>query len=53
MKVRSYKREFLDKVKQKFNDLQPSNKDHKSDTKHTRNDKERKGCDTARVVIRG
>ena len=53
MKIRSYKREFLDKVKQKFNDLQPSNKDNKSDIKHPRNDKKRKGCDTARVALRG
>jgi len=52
MKIRSYKREFLDKVKQKFNDLQPSNKDHKIDTKHPCNDKEHKGCDTARVALR-
>lgn len=53
MKIRSYKREFLDKVKEKFNDLQPSNKEHKSDTKHPRDDKKLKGCDSARVVVRG
>ena len=53
MKIRSYKREFLDKVKQKFNDLQPSNKDHKDDTRYARDDKKRKECDAARVVIRG
>lgn len=53
MKVRSYKREFLDKVKQKFNDLQPSNKDHKSNVKHPRNDKEHKGSNAERVALRG
>jgi len=53
MKARSYKREFLDKVKQKFNDLQPSNKDYKSDIKQSRNDKERKGGNTSRVALRG
>lgn len=52
MKVRSYKREFLDKVKQKFNDLQPSNKDHKSNAKHPCNDKEHKGSDAERVALR-
>lgn len=51
MKVRSYKREFLDKVKEKFNDLQPSNKGNKSDTKHPRNDKERKGGNAERVAF--
>lgn len=53
MKVRSYKREFLDKVKQKFNDLQPSNKDNKSNPREPRNDKERKGGDTKGMAFRG
>ena len=53
MKVRSYKREFLDKVKQKFNDLQPSNKDNKSNPREPRYDKERKGGDTKGVAFRG
>jgi len=52
MKIRSYKREFIDKVKQKFNDLQPSNKNHKSDVKHTCNDKEHKGSNAERVAYR-
>ena len=53
MKIRSYKREFLDKVKQKFNDLQPSNKDNKSNSREPRNDKERKGSDTKGMAFRG
>jgi hypothetical protein len=51
-KTRSYKREFLDKVKQKFYDLQSSNKADKDTTGITCNDKKRKECDTKGVAIR-
>ena len=46
MKIRSYKREFLDKVKQKFNDLQPGNKNNKDATRKPCNDKKREERDT-------
>ena len=52
MKTRSYKKEFLDKVKEKFNDIQPSNKRNTDDTRKPRDDKERAQCDAARVVVR-
>jgi len=52
MKIRSYKREFIDKVKEKFNDLQPSNKDNKGNAKYPCNDKEHKGRNTERVAFR-
>ena len=52
MKIRSYKREFVEKVKQKFNDLQPSNKGTKSDTRHACDDKKHQKCNAERVAIR-
>jgi hypothetical protein len=50
--VRSYKREFVEKVKQKFNDLQPSNKNNQGNTSKPRNDQERKERGTKGVAIR-
>ena len=52
MKIRSYKREFLDKVKQKFNDLQPGIKHNKDSSRVACANKKRKVCDTKRVVVR-
>lgn len=53
MKIRSYKREFVDKVKQKFNDLQPSNKNNPDNTAKPRNDKEREKRNAERMAFRG
>lgn len=50
-KTRSYKREFLDKVKQKFYDLQSSNKANKDIARIACNDQKRKKCDTQRVAF--
>jgi hypothetical protein len=52
MKIRSYKREFLDKVKEKFNDLQSISKNNKNPFGIASANKERKKCDTKRVAIR-
>ncbi len=52
VKSRSYKREFLDKVKQKFYDLQSSNKGAKDIAGIACNDQKRKKCDTQGVAIR-
>ena len=52
MKIRSYKREFLDKVKEKFNDVQPGNKNIANDLRKSCDDKERSKCNTARMVVR-
>ena len=51
MKIRSYKREFLDKVKQKFNDLQPGTKNNKDTTRKPCDDKKRKERDTERMAF--
>lgn len=51
-KTRSYKREFLEKVKQKFYDLQSSNKGNKDIAGISCNDQKRKECDTKGVAIR-
>lgn len=51
MKIRSYKREFIDKVKQKFNDLQPSNKNNKDTTRKPCNDPQRKERDAKGMAI--
>lgn len=51
MKIRSYKREFVEKVKQKFNDLQPSNKNNKDNLAKPCNDKERQKRDAERMAF--
>lgn len=52
MKIRSYKREFVERVKQKFNDVQPSNKGNNNNTAKPCNDKEREKLGTERVAFR-
>lgn len=52
MKIRSYKREFIDKVKEKFNDLQPSNKDAKKPTRKPCNDPKREERDAKGMAFR-
>jgi len=52
MQKRSYKREFVDKVKQKFNDLQPIKKDNNNSTSKQCDDKGSKVCNSARLVVR-
>ena len=45
-KTRSYKREFIDKVKQKFNDVQSSNKVFEKPVRITQDDKKCKKCNS-------
>ena len=52
MKIRSYKKEFILKVKQKFNDIQSSDKRDTNGVGKPRNDKERAQCHTAGMVVR-
>ncbi len=52
MQKRSYKRDFVDKVKQKFNDLQSSNNNNNNSTAIKCNDKRGEVRNTARVVVR-
>jgi hypothetical protein len=52
MQKRSYKREFVDKVKQKFNDLQSIKKDNNNLTSKQCDDKGSKVCNSARLVVR-
>lgn len=51
VKSRSYKREFIDKVKQKFYDLQSSNKGTKNIAGISQDDQQRKKCDSKRMDI--
>lgn len=52
MQKRSYKREFVDKVKQKFNDLQPVNNKPNNIIAKQCNDKRGEVRNTSRVDIR-
>ena len=52
MQKRSYKREFVDKVKQKFNDLQSSNNNNNNAAAIKCNDKRGEVRNTSRVVVR-
>jgi len=48
---KGYKKEYIDKVKQKFNDLQPGSKPIKDIIRESRNDsrsEERKSCGMAK-----
>jgi hypothetical protein len=50
-KQRSYKKEFIEKVKQKFyHDLQPNSNGYANNNASTCNDKAGKVCNTVRVV---
>ena len=52
-KQRSYKKEFIEKVKQKFyHDLQPNNNATTNNTAKPCNDKAGKVCNTNRVVAK-
>ena len=50
---KGYKKEYIDKVKQKFNDLQTTNNGNNKHTAKSFNDKHSKVCDTGRVVKLG
>jgi hypothetical protein len=52
MKIRSYKREFVERVKMKFNDIKSSNNGTKSNTGNACDDKKHKECNAKRVAIR-
>ena len=53
-KQRSYKKEFIEKVKQKFyHDLQPNSKGTANHNGSTCNDKASKVCNTGGVVKQG
>ena len=52
MKIRSYKREFVERVKQKFNDIQPSNKGNNNNLAKPCNDQEREKRNAERVAFR-
>ena len=50
---KGYKKEYLDKVKAKFNDLQSSSNGNKQSADKSRNDKDSKVCQSVRVVKLG
>ena len=52
MKIRSYKRDILNKVKEKFNDLQSASKNNQDIIGIASATKKRKKCDTKGVAIR-
>ena len=50
---KGYKKEYIDKVKQKFNDLQTISNGNNKPAGKQRNDSHNKVCDTNRVVKLG
>lgn len=52
MKIRTYKKEYIQKVKEKFNDLQPIKKDNNNSPSKQWNDKGSKICNASRLVVR-
>ena len=50
---KGYKKEYIDKVKAKFNDLQSSSNGNKHSTDKSRNDKDSKVCKSSGVVKLG
>ena len=50
---KGYKKEYIDKVKQKFNDLQTTNKRDSNDTGKQQNAAYSKVCKSSRVVKLG
>ena len=50
---KGYKPEYIKKVKEKFNDLQPNSKPNKSTSANTSNDKRCEIRNTSRVVKLG
>ena len=50
---KGYKKEYIDKVKQKFNDLQTISNGNNKPVGKPRNDTHHKVCDTNRVVKLG
>jgi hypothetical protein len=50
---KGYKKEYIDKVKQKFNDIQSNSKGNTNTTGNSQNDKHSKVCNSSRVAKLG
>lgn len=50
---KGYKKEYIDKVKQKFNDVQSGSKGNSNSVRKSQNDSHSKVCSSGRVVKLG